>query len=119
MNAKLDALSAHDVLKLNDLGGYTVPTRGLYPFQWNWDAAITALGWLAAGDEARAWREVERLLEGQWDNGMVPHIVFHGDAETYFPGPEVWGVKRSPGDQCHLPAAGAGQRHEAAVRTGP
>ncbi|MEP4557776.1 MGH1-like glycoside hydrolase domain-containing protein [Cobetia amphilecti] len=96
MNAKLDALSAHDVLKLNDLGGYTVPTRGLYPFQWNWDAAITALGWLAAGDEARAWREVERLLEGQWDNGMVPHIVFHGDAETYFPGPEVWGVKHSP-----------------------
>lgn len=83
---------AHDILRLNDLGGYIVPTRGLYPFQWNWDAVITTLGWLKVDDEARAWKELEMLLKGQWKNGMVPHIIFHGESESYFPGPDVWGV---------------------------
>jgi len=31
------------------------------------------------------------MFSGQWDNGMLPHILFHGDAESYFPGPDVWG----------------------------
>ena len=47
-------------------------------------------------DEARAWRELERLLEGQWPDGMVPHIVFHREDPRYFPGPEVWGTARAP-----------------------
>ena len=34
MGADLDAL-AHSILKDNDLGGYTIPTKGLYPYQWN------------------------------------------------------------------------------------
>ncbi|MFT6898072.1 MAG: hypothetical protein ACJA13_002491 [Paraglaciecola sp.] len=81
---------AKDTLIANDLGGYTVPTHGLYPFQWNWDSAITALGWKHF-DEKRAWQELEVLFDGQWDNGMVPHILFHKDSSTYFPGPDVWG----------------------------
>ena len=47
---------AKATLVKNDLGGYTVPTHGLYPFQWNWDSAIVALGWLPF-DEPRAWEE--------------------------------------------------------------
>ena len=78
------------VLQRNDLGGYTVPTHGLYPFQWSWDSAITALGWQRI-DEARAWEEVETMFRGQWSNGMLPHILFHKDAGSYFPGPDVWG----------------------------
>ena len=35
---------AAEILQLNDLGKYTVPTNGLYPFQWNWDSCLTALG---------------------------------------------------------------------------
>jgi len=35
---------AIDVLKTNDRGGYTIPTDGLYPYQRNWDSAISALG---------------------------------------------------------------------------
>lgn len=81
---------AKATLNKNDLGGYTVPTHGLYPFQWNWDSAITALGWLKF-DEHRAWKEVELLLTGQWENGMIPHIIFHQESNTYFPGPDVWG----------------------------
>jgi len=88
----IDFAAARAVLRSNDLGTYTVPTRGLYPFQWNWDSAITALGWFTF-DEARAWQEARAMFRGQWDNGMVPHILYHDHAESYFPGPEIWGGK--------------------------
>lgn len=81
------------ILRLNDLGHYTVPTHGLYPFQWNWDSCLTALG-QAYSDEDRAWTEIETLLAHQWPDGMVPHIIFHKQDDGYFPGPEVWGTDR-------------------------
>jgi len=84
---------AEEVLRANDRGGYTVPTAGLYPFQWNWDSCLTALG-QSHFDEERAWREVETLFAHQWEDGMVPHIVFHEPSDGYFPGPEVWGTGR-------------------------
>lgn len=87
--------SARAILAANDRGGYTVPTDRLYPFQWNWDSAFVAMGW-ATFDAARAWREIERLLEGQWEDGLVPQIVFHAPSDDYFPGPEVWGVEHTP-----------------------
>ena len=80
---------AAQVLRTNDRGSFTVPTAGLYPFQWNWDSAFTALGW-AEIDVDRAWAEIESLLRGQWPTGMVPHIVFWTEESTYFPGPDVW-----------------------------
>ena len=83
---------AKAILAANDRGGYTVPTHGLYPFQWNWDSAFVAMGF-ATYDIDRALRELERLAEGQWDDGMIPQIVFHAPADSYFPGPEVWGTK--------------------------
>ncbi len=86
---------AQEVLRANDRGGYTVPTDRLYPFQWNWDSGFVAMGW-ARFDEPRAFQEIERLLEGQWESGLVPQIVFHAPSDDYFPGPDVWGVSRSP-----------------------
>ncbi len=88
----IDFNAARAVLRSNDLGGYTVPTRGLYPFQWNWDSAFTALGWHRF-DEARAWQEARTMFAGQWENGLLPHILFHDKADSYFPGPEVWGAQ--------------------------
>lgn len=82
-----DAAAA--ILRENDRGHYTVPTKGLYPFQWNWDSCLTALG-LAALDEDRAFTEIETLFAHQWPDGMVPHIVFHVMDDGYFPGPDVW-----------------------------
>jgi hypothetical protein len=81
------------VIRDNDFGSYTVPTRGLYPFQWNWDSCLTALG-IRHRDEARAWTEIETLFAHQWPDGMVPHIVFHVPSEGYFPGPDVWATGR-------------------------
>ncbi len=86
---------AIEILRGNDRGGYTVPTHGLYPFQWNWDSAFVALG-LAVFDQARAWQELETLASAQWPDGMFPHIVFHVEDEGYFPGPEQWGTNATP-----------------------
>lgn len=85
---------AAQILKINDRGTYTVPTHGLYPFQWNWDSCLTAIG-QSYVDEHRAWVEVDTLFAHQWEDGMVPHIVFHQLDDGYFPGPEVWGTNRS------------------------
>ncbi|WP_424988646.1 amylo-alpha-1,6-glucosidase [Microbulbifer sp. S227A] len=85
---------ARQVLRDNDRGSYTVPTHGLYPFQWNWDSALSALGF-SHHDEARAWTEIATLLAHQWEDGMVPHIIFHQPDDGYFPGPEVWGTGRA------------------------
>lgn len=84
---------AAEVLRENDRGTYTVPTKGLYPFQWNWNSCLTALG-QAQIDERRAWLEIETLFENQWEDGMVPHIVFHQHDDGYFPGPNIWQTNR-------------------------
>jgi Glycosyl hydrolase family 63 C-terminal domain len=102
-------LSAENVLRGNDNGGYTVPSRATYPHQWNWDSALAALGW-AELEPARAWRELETLAGARDRQGMIPHIAFHtrvpdrvngrlrGALTTvarpyarYLPGPRWWG----------------------------
>jgi glycogen debranching enzyme len=86
---------ARATLRANDRGGYTVPTARLYPFQWNWDSAFVAMGW-ATFDTDRAWQEIELLLRGQWDDGLIPQIVFHAPSDDYFPGPDVWRIAHVP-----------------------
>ncbi|MAH04598.1 MAG: neutral trehalase [Alphaproteobacteria bacterium] len=80
------------ILKTNSRDNrYTVPSDRLYPYQWNWDSGFIALG-IATYDFDRAVAELESLMEGQWHNGMVPHIVFHEFEEHYAPGPLDWQV---------------------------
>lgn len=81
--------SAIDILNSNDRGTYSLPTQGLYPVQFNWDSAFAALGYRLL-NPTRAWQEVQQLASSQWPDGMIPHIMFRGDHEGYFPGPEVW-----------------------------
>ncbi len=98
---------ARGILERNDRGGYTIPTAGLYPYQWNWDSAFAALGF-AGIDMNRAWVEIETLFSGQWDNGMVPHILFHAQDDGYFPGPDVWqGVGPIPSSGISQPPVAA------------
>jgi glycogen debranching enzyme len=84
------------VLRSNDRGDFFRPGPVLYPFQWNWDSALIALG-LARVDPVRGRREVRSLLRGQWADGMVPHIVYHDAAPGYRPGPELWDVTSAAG----------------------
>ena len=94
---------ARAILRDNDQGGYTIPTSGLYPYQWNWDSVFVALGF-ATFDPDRAWQELETLFQAQWPDGMVPHIVFRVDEPSYFPGPNVWQGNKGP-----LPSSGITQ----------
>ncbi|NNL09138.1 MAG: glycoside hydrolase [Croceitalea sp.] len=68
-------------------GGFTIPSKGLYPFQWMWDSGFIALGY-AHYDINKAKKEIETLLDAQWTNGFIPHIIFHTESDTYFPGPD-------------------------------
>lgn len=82
---------AAEVLRRNDMGGWTRAAPTLYPHQWSWDSGFIALG-LAHLDTQRAARELLTLFAHQWRNGKVPHIVFNPLAppDSYFPGPEHW-----------------------------
>jgi hypothetical protein len=89
------AEQAWETLRLNDRSTYTVPSPKLFPFQWNWDSPLVAMA-IALRDEDRAFREIETLLESQWQNGLVPHIIYHTPSEDYFPGPDAWGCGGNP-----------------------
>ena len=87
---------AKDVLNANfQSGGYTIPCKGLYPFQWKWDAGFIAIGF-AHFDMEKAKKEINSLLNAQWVNGFIPHIVFHQKSDTYFPGPDFHRADLSP-----------------------
>ncbi|MEP5272667.1 MGH1-like glycoside hydrolase domain-containing protein, partial [Maribacter dokdonensis] len=66
-------------------GGFTIPSAGLYPFQWKWDSGFIAIGF-AHYDVEKAKTEMRTLLDAQWENGFIPHIVFHTENDSYFPG---------------------------------
>ncbi|MDO7170958.1 MGH1-like glycoside hydrolase domain-containing protein [Mariniflexile sp. AS56] len=78
---------AIEVLNNNWKDGFSVPCANLYPFQWFWDSGFIAIGF-AHFDMPKAEKEIETLLDSQWDNGFLPHIIFHTDTDTYFPGPD-------------------------------
>jgi glycogen debranching enzyme len=90
------AARAVAVLNRNDTGLFVKPGPRVYPFQWNWDSALVAIGF-ARVDPERGRAEVRSLLRGQWADGMVPHMVFHPQSVDYSPGPEVWASADCPG----------------------
>jgi glycogen debranching enzyme len=73
------------VLNINWRGHFTIPSKKLYPFQWFWDSGFIAIG-LAHFNIDRAKKEISTLLDAQWENGFIPHIIFHTPNDDYFPG---------------------------------
>ncbi|MFX1818584.1 hypothetical protein PV768_02200 [Pseudarthrobacter sp. CC4] len=63
--------------------GYSVPNPGTYPHLWLWDSCFHAIIWAKLGDP-RAVQELDGVLAGQLDNGMVPHMRYGGE------GPDTW-----------------------------
>ncbi len=81
---------AKAILEKNWRDGFSIPTSKLYPFQWLWDSGFVAMG-MAQYDLKRAMTEIDTMYSGQWENGMVPHILFHSENEkTYFPNFDFW-----------------------------
>lgn len=73
---------------------YTVPSPDTYPFQWFWDSCFHAIT-LSYIDVERAKSELRLLVTGQFENGMIPHIIYwHVPAHSDFP--EIhWGKRRT------------------------
>ncbi len=91
---------AQEILLGNYQGKYTIPSKKLYPYQWNWDSVFCALGY-AYFDLPKAWQELESLVEGQWKNGMIPHIIFRKNIPDYFPGPKFWASPTTIPTSCY------------------
>jgi hypothetical protein len=87
------ARQALAILDENWLGHATRASSRLYPHQWSWDAACIAIAY-SHFDQERAETELRSLFEGQWRNGLLPHIRFT-DGARYFPGPEFWQTELS------------------------
>ena len=83
------------ILNDNWKGGFTVPSKNLYPYQWKWDSGFIAIG-LAHFDATKAKKEISTLLDAQWENGFIPHIIFHSESDTYFPGSDFYHSELHP-----------------------
>jgi hypothetical protein len=86
---------AQMVLDFNWNGEYTMPGPHLYPHQWSWDSALIAIGY-AHYNQDRAMRELSHLFDSQWNNGLLPQIVFNPRFGEYFPSIDFWHAERSP-----------------------
>src|SRR5262249_59508421 len=84
-----------DVLERNRRDGWTCPSADLYPHQWLWDSCFTAIG-LTHVDPARAADELRSLVRGQWDDGMLPHMIFAPGSRDLGK-LTVWRSRRRPG----------------------
>jgi hypothetical protein len=75
--------SAYELLKANTRHGqlngrdylFTIPSAGVYPFQWFWDSCFHAIVW-ASLDRERAQEELRGLLAVQTKGGLLPHVIF-------------------------------------------
>jgi glycogen debranching enzyme len=102
-----DAALAHEataILDANWLGHATRASSRLYPHQWSWDAACIAIAY-SHFDQERAETELRSLFDGQWRDGLLPHIRFT-DGARYFPGPEFWETELSPDAPEHPKTSG-------------
>lgn len=88
---------AKQIIKENWRDGFTVPSSKLYPFQWMWDSGFVALG-TSIYDVKMSLTEISKMFSGQWENGMIPHILFHSEKEkTYFPNFDFWNSQVNAG----------------------
>ncbi len=54
---------------------YTVPSPEVYPYQWLWDSCFHAIA-LCYFDPIAARNELRSLLAMQYEDGMIPHMIF-------------------------------------------
>jgi len=54
---------------------YTVPSPKSYPYQWLWDSCFHAVIYSYIDIEA-AKRELESVVARQFENGMLPHMIY-------------------------------------------
>lgn len=99
------AEEAERVLRRNDRGTYTVPAGDMYgKASWLWDSAFTVEG-IRHYDPQRAAKEIDQILDAQWQNGMVPHMRFYRGLENRL----MWASRRHPLAHRHITTSGMTQ----------
>jgi glycogen debranching enzyme len=66
-----------------------IPSRDFYVHQWLWDSAGIAMGQVYI-DEDAAFNDLLSLIAGQWNNGLIPHIIYNPDESRYYPPADYW-----------------------------
>ena len=66
-----------------------IPSRDYYVHQWLWDTAGIAMGLVHVREEA-AFYELLLLTAGQWNNGLMPHIIYNQGETKYYPPADKW-----------------------------
>lgn len=66
-----------------------IPSRDYYVHQWLWDSAGIAMGLVHVNEEA-AFNELVSLVAGQWNNGLIPHIIYNPGEIRYYPPADLW-----------------------------
>lgn len=56
---------------------HTIPSPDTYPYQWLWDSCFHAII-LTHFNVSDAKKEILSLLPKQFENGLIPHIIFWG-----------------------------------------
>jgi len=70
-----------------------IPSRDFYVHQWLWDSAGIAMGQVHINEEA-AFHELLSLIAGQWNNGLIPHIIYNPGESRYYPPADQWQTTR-------------------------
>jgi glycogen debranching enzyme len=70
-----------------------IPSRDFYVHQWLWDSAGIAMGQVHVDEEA-AFDELLSLIAGQWNNGLIPHIIYNPGETRYYPPADQWQTAR-------------------------
>lgn len=73
---------------------YTIPSPQTYPYQWLWDSCFHAII-LSYFDTKDAQKELLSLTSKQFENGMIPHMIYwEKESATDFPVIE-WGKENT------------------------
>lgn len=54
---------------------YTIPSKDTYPYQWLWDSCFASIV-SSYFDVPHAKNELRALVSKQFENGMIPHIIY-------------------------------------------
>src|SRR5260370_5946879 len=71
----------------------TIPSKDYYVHEWLWDSAGIAMGLVHFNEEA-AFNELLSLTAGQWNNGLMPHIIYNPGESRYYPPADQWQTTR-------------------------